>query len=124
MDTSYKAAAKYFGEPTAKPEDFFAIIASFTTSFKKTHEDLINKKAAAAKAAEKAEKAEKAAAKKKAAIEKSQPAAGQDEVKIEPNTPEQPRKTLPASNSNERGGMDDMIAAIRAGAAFRRKAAS
>jgi hypothetical protein len=34
METTYKSVAKFYGEPSAKPEDFFGTIFAFITAFK------------------------------------------------------------------------------------------
>eukprot|EP00026_Physarum_polycephalum_P008007 Phypoly_transcript_08081.p1 GENE.Phypoly_transcript_08081~~Phypoly_transcript_08081.p1 ORF type:complete len:495 (+),score=130.66 Phypoly_transcript_08081:161-1486(+) len=105
MEATYKSVAKFYGEPSAKPEDFFGTIFAFITAFKKTQEDLHNKKAAAAKAAEKDAK--------KKQIEELQ-------AKMKVGVPALKPIQIPPGADVERGAMDNMIAAIRAGAAFRR----
>eukprot|EP00026_Physarum_polycephalum_P006462 Phypoly_transcript_06505.p1 GENE.Phypoly_transcript_06505~~Phypoly_transcript_06505.p1 ORF type:complete len:544 (+),score=156.32 Phypoly_transcript_06505:217-1632(+) len=144
MEAAFKVVAKLYGEPNAKPEELFNIFNNFTDSLMRARAENIQKKEAAAKAAAKKKAAMEAAlAKKEGRVierDKSErsfqkkPLTPRDAIEEELfNARAEQHARLGASggasaaedaaaqqDAKERGGMDNMLAALRSGTAFSR----
>jgi len=139
MDEAFKVVAKLYGEPNAKPEELFNIFSNFVDTFVKAKEENVKKREAAIKAAAKKKAAEEAAAikaqmKKDGVSTKGKIPVATEEVldkKVEAGVEgleeletlvvaAKPAAGGPQEKDEERGGMDNMLAALRSGSAFRR----
>eukprot|EP00026_Physarum_polycephalum_P005753 Phypoly_transcript_05791.p1 GENE.Phypoly_transcript_05791~~Phypoly_transcript_05791.p1 ORF type:complete len:464 (+),score=115.45 Phypoly_transcript_05791:128-1519(+) len=112
MEETCKAMAKLFGENSAKPEEIFTVFSAFVDSYLKAKDENTRKKEAAAKAAARKKQQEAVAATKKAIAEAASSKAG-------PSSGEKEGGER-GERGGERGNMDNMLAALRSGNAFRR----
>jgi len=100
MDELLKSLGKFYGEPTLKPEEIFAIFANFMDSYQKAKVDIAKRREAAVKVSRKLQKALEA----KAALE-----LRGSETKPEPRVQDQQHFPFSVKKQNPIASIDTNI---------------